>query len=200
MTPPASDADREGIAALLDRWEQELRALVEIRCERHGRDVPAPSFAVVLTSLAILEAVLTIFEWKRSAPKTDQLVRDWIDKRTQLGDDYATRLWDTYRNGLAHLFAPKQKGGLVNIVRWAEDDARPCTDGPRQAEFFQVSVQLRPGRGLPPGHFTMHAAELAKAVVDTISEKRAVLTARGFDSSRMPGWAAWQKQRVGARR
>jgi len=51
---------RDEVAKLLTFWESELRSLVEIRCEHHGRDVPGPSFAVVLTSLAVLEAVLAI--------------------------------------------------------------------------------------------------------------------------------------------
>ena len=175
--------------------------MVEIRCERHGHDIQGASFSVVLTSLAILEAVLTIFELEPRARNIDQLVPGWIEQRTQLGDDYAIRLWDAYRNGLAHLFAPKQKGGLVNIVRWAEHEARPCIDGHRTAEFFRVTVRLKRDTDQPPGHFTLHAADLAKAVVDTIIEKRAVLIAEDFDAGRRsPGWRAWQKQLVGARR
>lgn len=187
---------------LLDLWEQELRSLVEIRCGRHGHDVVhAPSFSVVLTSLAILEAVLMIFEWDPSARNSDQLVPSWIEERTQLGDDYARGLWDRYRNGLAHLFYPKQQGGLVNIVRWAEHDARPCIDGHRQAEFFQVSFQPGLETNQPGGYFIMYAADLAKAVVDTLSEKRDILNAQDFDLSRgMPGWKAWRKQWLGARR
>jgi len=198
---PESEIVRQEVAALLDLWEQELRTLVEIRCERHGGDVKGPSFSVVLTSLAILEALLTIFEWDRSTRNIDRLVPEWIEQRTQLGDEYAERLWDTYRNGLAHLFAPKQKGGLVNIVRWAEHDARPCIDGHRRAEFFQVTVRLTPEINQPPGHFTMYAADLAKAVFDTLHEKRTLLFAKGFDASRgTPGWSAWYKQLAGAGR
>ena len=169
---------------------------MKIRCEQHGHDVRAPSFSVILISLAILEAVLTIFEWD-SSRRIDRLVSDWIEERTKLGDDYARRLWDAYRNGLAHLFAPKQKGGLVNIVRWAEHEARPCVDSHRKAEFFQVTVRLKPEVGQPPGHFTMYAVDLAKSVLDTLHEKRQLLT-KGFDASK--GWTVWQKQIVGTGR
>lgn len=186
---------RDEVGKLLTFWESELRALVEIRCEHHGRDVPGPSFAVVLTSLAVLEAVLAIFDWDSSSRNMDRLVPDWIEQRSQLGDDYACRLWDSYRNGLAHLFAPKQPGGLVNVVRWADGNARPCIDGYRNAEFFQVAIRLRPQAGEPPGAFTMYAADLAKAVVDTLHEKRRILEAPGFDRNSVPpGWKAWLKQ------
>ena len=161
MTPPESDSVRKEVEIVLASWELELRALVEIRCERHGRDVQGPSFAVILTSLAVLEALLTIFEWD-STRSIDNLISGWIDQRTKLGDDYARRLWDTYRNGLAHLFAPKQKGGLTNIVRWAEQDGRPCVDGFRKAEFFQVTVRLTPEINQPPGHFTMYGGRSRK--------------------------------------
>jgi hypothetical protein len=157
--------------------------------------------SLVLTSLAILEAVLAIFEWDPGTRNMDRLVPNWIEERSHLGDDYAQRLWDAYRNGPAHLFALKQKGGLVNVVRWAKGNARPCVDSYRAVEFFEVSVNLRREDGQPPGHFTMYAVELAKAVSDTVREKRARLAAPEFQpESHAPGWKAWRKQLFGSQR
>lgn len=201
MMSPDPDFVKDEVEALLELCEQELRALVEIRCEHHGHDVQGPSQSLVLTSLAILEAVLAIFDWDPSARDMDQLVPRWIEQRSHLGDDYAAKLWDAYRNGPAHLFALKQKSGLVNVVRWAKGDARPCIDSYRATEFFEVSVRLRPEPGAPAGHFTMYAAELAKAVLDTVREKRAILRAPGFQpDTHTPGWRAWRKQLFGVQR
>lgn len=203
MTPPESEESaliRDEVGKLLNFWEGELRALVEMRCEHHGRDLQGPMFALVLTSLAILDAVLAIFDYDASSRNMDRLVPDWIEQRSQLGDDYASRLWDAYRNGLAHLFAPKQPGGLINKVQWAKDNDRPCIDSYRNAEFFQVAINLKSGGG-GPGTFTMYAADLAKAVVDALHERRKILDAQDFDPNRnTPGWNAWLKQVVRAQR
>lgn len=200
MSSPDPDFVKEEVEALLALCEEELRALVEIRCEAHGQDVPGPSMSLVLTSLAILEAILAIFEWDPATRNMDQLVPNWIEQRSHLGDDYAQRLWDAYRNGPAHLFALKQKGGLVNVVRWAKGNARPCVDSYRATEFFEVTVNLGREPG-PPGHFMMYAAELAKAVLDTVREKHAQLAAPEFQPDRhTPGWMAWRKQLRGSQR
>ena len=47
----------------------------------------------------------------------------------------------------------------------------------------------------------MYAVDLAKAVVDTLHERRKILDAQGFDPDRnTPGWNAWLKQVVRAQR
>lgn len=93
---------------LLDLWEQDLRSLVEIRCGRHGHDVHAPSFSVVLTSLAILEAVLMIFEWDPSARKVTSLCL----AGSKSGRNSVTTTQGVCGTGIEtaspHLFYPKQ--------------------------------------------------------------------------------------------
>ena len=120
--------------------ENDLRTVLEARCERHGIRGSGPNFAACLLSLLACEVVGNLSS-PRGASKAER-IRGFLRAVGQSADDdryaeVAGPLFGFFRHGIAHTFLPLATRGLIGSAVWvyecpewldSHDGAARCAD------------------------------------------------------------------------
>ena len=123
-TTPEEQADFV-LRTLVPFFLNDLEALVESRCPKHGGSGAAPNFSTVLISLAAIEVIASLDASVGLGPKD---ARREISTRlgTLVGDhrygELGEILFVVFRHGIAHTFLPKLASDVGGVASWIVDE------------------------------------------------------------------------------